>query len=140
MIMWEQRGCIYCTKMHETVFPDPEIEKLLTEEYYVVQYNLFGDVEVTDFDGDVRSEKNMALKWGVMFTPNLMFFPEEVEEGVTAPRAAVVNMPGAFGRWTMKNLLTWVREKGYEGDENFQKYHAQKIQEARDAGIDLGDE
>jgi hypothetical protein len=32
--------------------------------------NLFGDVEVTDFDGTVLSEKDMAVRWGVMFTPD----------------------------------------------------------------------
>ena len=140
LIMWEQQGCIYCTKMHEDVFPIEDINAMLNDEFYVVQYNLFGDLEVTDFDGEVLPEKDMALKWRVMFTPNLMFFPDEIPEGVTAVEAAAVNMPGAFGQWTMRNLMTWVREKGYEGEENFQKYHARKINEAREAGIDLGGE
>lgn len=134
MVIWEQRGCIYCDKMHKEVFPDPEIEAMLTNDYYVVQYNLFGDVEVTDFDGETMAERDAAMKWGVMFTPTVMFFPKEVEEGVTARDASVATMPGAFGKWTTKNLLTWVKEGGYDSDENFQKYHAQKIMEAREAG------
>ena len=47
MLVYEQRGCIYCTKMHEEVFVHLAIEKLLTEDFYVVQMNLFGSVEVT---------------------------------------------------------------------------------------------
>jgi hypothetical protein len=38
-------------------------------------------------------------------------------------------MPGAFGKHTTLNMLTWVVEKGYEGDEPFQKYHARKFAE-----------
>lgn len=124
LIIWEQRGCIYCTKLHEDVLPRPEIDALLSDEYFVVQLNLFGDVEVTDFDGEVLSERDMAMKWGIMFTPSFMFFAPQVEPGISAKDAAVVTMPGAFGFHTTKNLLRWVVEEGYLGDENFQKYHA----------------
>lgn len=129
MVIFEQRGCIYCTKMHEEVFPVPEIDAYIRENYFVVQMNLFGDVEVTDFDGEALSEKEMAQKWGIMFTPTMMFFPEEVAENATAPQAAVVTMPGAFGKGTTLNMLTWVVEHGYESGESFQKYHARKLEE-----------
>ena len=43
-------------------------------------------------------------------------------------------MPGAFGKWTTLDMFRWVHEKGYEGDEHFQKYHARKLNEARAAG------
>lgn len=129
LVMIEQRGCIYCTKMHEEVFPIEDIAQTLREDYFVIQINMFGDVEVVDFDGEAMSEKEAVRRWGAMFTPTLMFFPEEVPEGVTAEEAAVVTMPGAFGEWTTRNLLAWVLEKGYEGEENFQKYHARKFNE-----------
>jgi thioredoxin-related protein len=127
LVMFEQRGCIYCTKMHEEVFPDPEITKLIEDNYFVVQLNLFGDVEVTDFDGEALPEKDMAMKWGVMFTPTMMFLPEEVPEGETAAKAAVATMPGAFGKGTTKALLTWVKDHGYESGENFQKFLASQM-------------
>ncbi|WP_417806823.1 thioredoxin family protein [Thioclava sp.] len=126
LVIWEQRGCIYCKKMHEEVFSDPEIAKMITDNYYVVQMNLFGDVEVTDFDGESLPEKDMAMKWGVMFTPTMMFFPEEVDD-VAANKAAVAQMPGAFGKGTTKALLTWVKNHGYESGQNFQKYVAEQM-------------
>jgi len=124
MVIWEQRGCLYCRKMHEEVFPDPRIDALIRENYFVVQMNLFGDVEVTDFDGTTLPEKEMAVRWGVVFTPTMMFMPEAVPEGETAAQAAVAIMPGAFGKGTTRALFQWVLEKGYEGDEHFQKYVA----------------
>ena len=89
MLIFEQRGCIYCRQMHEEVFPRPEIAAYLEEHFFVVQMNLYGDTEVTDFDGDTRTEKQMARKWGIMFTPTILFLPEEVAEGDSAPQAAV---------------------------------------------------
>lgn len=132
MVIIEQRGCIYCKKMHEEVFSDPEVSDYIEEHFFVVQLNMFGDVDVTDFDGTVLSEKDMTRRWGALFTPSIYFFSSDVAEGVSAPQAAVANMPGAFGRKTTLHLLNWVIEEGYEGDEPFQKYHARKLIEESD--------
>lgn len=129
MVIIEQRGCIYCTRMHEEVFPDPDVDALLRENYFVVQINMFGDIEVTDFDGTALPEKDMVSRWGVLFTPTILFFPSEVAEGQTATDAAVATMPGAFERQTTLHLLEWVRDEGYLGDEVFQKYHARRLEE-----------
>ncbi|MDD9978172.1 MAG: thioredoxin family protein [Boseongicola sp.] len=135
MLIFEQRGCVYCTKMHNEVFPDPDIEAYIEDNYFVVQLNLHGDVDVTDFDGETLSEKAMARKWGILFTPTMMFLPKEVEGDSTAPQAAVAVMPGAFGKGTTIDMMTWVAEERYllDGDEDFQRYHARRIQE-RDNG------
>ncbi|MGR3500962.1 thioredoxin family protein [Pseudaestuariivita sp.] len=129
MVLVEQRGCIYCRKLHEEVFVVPEIADYIEENFFVVQINMFGDVEVTDFDGTSLPEKDMVKRWNALFTPSIYFFPEEVSGDQTATEAAVATMPGAFGRWTTLNLLTWVVEEGYAGDEPFQKYHARKFAE-----------
>ncbi len=138
MLMFEQRGCVYCTKMHNEVFPDPDVTKMIEDNYFVVQLNLHGDVEVTDFDGETLSEKDMARKWGILFTPTIMYMPEQVPEGQTAQQAAVATMPGAFAKGTTLDLMTWVHEKRYllEGDEDFQRYHARRIQERDDGKTD----
>lgn len=137
VLFFEQRGCIYCTKMHEEVFPRENVSSYISENFYVVQLNLHGDIEVTDFDGEVLSEKAMARKWGILFTPTIMFFPEEVGE-VPAPQAAVATMPGAFGPGTTLDMFTWVNEKRYEDqtEEDFQRYHARRIQERSDGSTD----
>jgi thioredoxin-related protein len=129
MVIIEQRGCIYCTKMHEEVFPDPDVNAALHEDFYVVQINMFGDVEVTDFDGTVLPEKEMVRRWNAQFTPTIMFFPPEVGEDAIASQATIVTMPGAFGKWTTLNLLNWVSEGIWKTDEVFQKYHARMLQE-----------
>jgi len=138
MLIVEQRGCIYCTKMHEEVFPEPEVADYIRENFFVVQLNLYGATEVIDFDGEARGESAMARKWGLLFTPTMVFLPEEVGEGMTAPQAAVATMPGAFGKGTVLDMLTWVNEKRYELDngEDFQRYHARRIQERNNGSFD----
>ena len=128
-IIVEQRGCIYCKKMHEEVFPLPEIDSYITENFFFVQLNMFGDVEVTDFDGEILPEKEMVRKWGLLFTPTMMYFPQEVAEGHSAAQAAVSVIPGAFGKGTTLAMMRWVNEKAYEGDEPFQKYLARMLSE-----------
>lgn len=129
MVIIEQRGCIYCTKMHEEVFVIPEISQFISENFFVVQINMFGDIDVTDFDGTAMAEKDIVKRWGALFTPMILFFPEDVDEGQNAAQAAVATMPGAFGRWTTLDMLNWVVAKGYEGEEPFQKYHARMFRE-----------
>jgi len=133
-IIFEQRGCIYCAQMHEKILSDPEVRDYIRENFVVVQYNMFGDEEVVDLDGESLTEKTAARKWGFVFTPTIVFLPEAAPEGKSVPQAAVQVMPGAFGKWTFLNMFRWVREKGYEGEEHFQKYHARIINELRAAG------
>ena len=137
-LIFEQRGCVYCTSMHEEVFPQPEIASYIEENYFVVQLNLHGDLDVTDFDGETLSEKDMARKWGILFTPTILFLAETVEDGQSAQQASVAMMPGAFGAGTTLDLFTWVNEKRYEsvGEEDFQRYHARRIRERNDGSTD----
>ena len=138
VLMIEQRGCIYCTKMHEEVFPRENIANYIRDNFFVVQINLHGDTEVIDFDGEALTEKQAARKWGLLFTPSILFLPEEVEEGATAQSASVALMPGAFGAGTTLDMFTWVNEKRYalDSEEDFQRYHARRIQERADGSFD----
>ena len=137
-ITFEQRGCIYCREMHEKILADPEVRDYISENFMVVQYNMFGDEEVTDLDGEALTEKTAARKWGYVFTPTIVFLPEDVPESKTVAEAAVSTMPGAFGKLTFLNMFKWVREKGYEGDQHFQHYHADIVNRLRAEGK-LGD-
>ncbi|WP_108483495.1 thioredoxin family protein [Oceaniglobus ichthyenteri] len=138
VVMVEQRGCIYCAKMHEEVFSRDEVADYIRDNFFVVQINLHGDTEMTDFDGETLTEKQAARKWGLLFTPSILFLPEEVEDGATAQSAAVALMPGAFGASTTLDMFTWVNEKRYalDSDEDFQRYHARRIQERQNGSAD----
>ncbi len=133
-VIIEQHGCIYCRKLHEEVLSDPEVADYITENFLVVQLNMFGDREVTDLDGEVMTEREAVRRWAVAFTPTVIFLPEDAAEDATVAEAAVETMPGAFGKWTTLDMFRWVRTKGYEGEEHFQKFHARTIERLRAEG------
>ena len=134
-VIFEQRGCIYCKKMHEEVFVQPRVSSYIEENFFVVQLNLHGDLEVTDFDGEVLSEKGIARKWRILFTPSFMFLPEDVDDHTDAAQASVAVMPGAFSAGMTFDLLTWVNNKLYDTEEDgdFQRYHAKQFKIRRAA-------
>ena len=134
VLVFEQRGCIYCAKMHEEILSDAQVRDFIRSNFKVVQYNLFGSEEVTDLDGKSLTEKTAARRWSVVFTPTLIFLPDTVPEDATVAQAAVATMPGAFGKLTFLHMFQWVHEKGYATDEHFQKFHARKLDEMRAQG------
>ena len=135
VLMFEQRGCVYCSKMHKDVYSRKKVSNYIDENFFVVQLNLHGDLEVTDFDGEILSEKAMARKWSILFTPTVLYLPEEVGEGLTATQAAVSFMPGAWSAATTIDMLTWVKEERYllDNGEDFQRYHARRFNERKAA-------
>jgi thioredoxin-related protein len=128
-IIVEQRGCIYCKEVHEVVLADPEVSDYIKEHFMVVQYNMHGAEEVTDTDGDVLTEKEAAKKWRLLFTPTVLFMPEDPPEDMDAGQAAVAMMPGAFKKGTFLEMFVWVNDKGYEGEESFQTYYNRRWRE-----------
>ena len=136
LLIVEQRGCVYCSDMHAKTFPDPRVTAMLEEEFYPVQLNLHGDIEIVDTDGEALREKDAARKWRVLFTPTMIFLPEDIDESVSAVEQAVAVMPGYFSAGTTLDLLTWVDERRdlmvEETGEDFQRYHARMIRERND--------
>ena len=133
-VIYEQRGCIYCKKVHEELLTDPQVRDYIKANFMMVQYNLYGDEDVTDLDGKRLTEKTAARRWSIVFTPTILFMPETVPDGLTAAQAAVAVMPGAFRKGTFLDMFHWVRQKGYAGEEDFQRYHARRIRERAAAG------
>ena len=134
VLLIEQQGCIYCAKMHEVTFVDPRVRDMHEDRFYPVQINLNGDTEVVDTDGETLTEKTAMRKWGVMFTPTMIFLPADLDQNLSVAQQAVAVMPGAFGPGTTLDILTWVAEERYLNmeEEDFQHYHARMIRERDD--------
>lgn len=138
-IIWEQKGCPYCKETHNVNFAVPEINEFVNDKFMVLQLNLWGSREVTDFDGEVMEERDLARKYGVVFTPTIQFFPEDpaAVEGKEGQEIEVARMPGYFRPFHFMTMFEYVDEKGYE-DQHFQKYLGEKIEELRAEGKEPG--
>jgi len=96
MVLIEQHGCPYCRELHKVNFARSEISDYLRENYLVVQLNMWGDKEVTDFDGQSLTEKTICNKWFASFTPTTIMFNRR-DAGATDLRAAeAFRLPGYF--------------------------------------------
>ncbi|MGB0749693.1 MAG: thioredoxin family protein [Magnetospiraceae bacterium] len=137
-IIWEQRGCPYCREMHYVNFAKPEINSYIKDNFAVIQLNIWGDREVTDFDGEVVTEKNLARKWGVVFTPTIHFFGKEseIKEGQPGSAQLVAMMPGYFKPYHFISMFEYVKKDRYTS-QHFQKYIDEKFRALREKGEDV---
>lgn len=122
-VVWEQIGCAPCAQMHEVNFQDPKIVEFIKKNFLVVQFDFRGDRVVTDFDGQVMTEKELAQKHRVTTTPVIQFFPESAEtlKGKRGTDAEVARMPGLFKPDIFLALFQYVHERRYE-KEDFTSY------------------
>lgn len=139
VIIWEQRGCPYCRKTHEINFRIPRIANYVKDNFFVLQLNLWGDREVTDFDGEVLPEKDFARKNRVLFTPTFQFFPENPAEakGKPAWQAEVHRMPGYFWPFHFYFQFRYVKENGYIGQPSFQRWLDGQGDKLQGAGVNV---
>lgn len=134
-VLFEQRGCPYCRELHSVNFAKSEIRKFLDENFLVLQLDMWGSREVTDFDGNAMPEKELALRWGVNFTPTMVFFPNTpaTVKGKTGKQAEVARMPGYFKPFHFLSMLEYVQQKRY-GKQHFQRFLQDKFKKLEAAG------
>lgn len=77
LLYFYQDGCPYCEKLIGEHFNDPAIVDKTRSNYNVVAINIWGDLEVSDLQGEGMKEKELARRLGVQFTPTLLFLDEQ---------------------------------------------------------------
>lgn len=139
VIIWEQRGCPYCKQTHEVNLRIPRIVDYVKQNFFVLQLNMWGDREVTDFDGKTTTEKQLARKWRVLFTPTFQFFPDSpaAAKGKPGDEAEVHRVPGYFKPFHFYFQFRYVTEKAYETEPSFQRWLDGYGDRLRAMGIDV---
>ena len=133
-IVFEQRGCIYCIKMHTDVLSRRYINDYVAANFRIVQLNLWGDREVTDFDGKKLSEKKLAERWAVLFTPSIVFIKPDLAglEGKWGPPMEIARMQLGILEGTFYDMFAWIGTGSYATDPSFQRFHIERAKQ-RDA-------
>lgn len=139
MVIIEQNGCPYCREMHEVNFERPEIVDYIKAHFLVVQLDMWGAREVTDFDGSVMEEKALVRKWGAHFTPTTLFFTANADGSVPADigSALAFVMPGYFKPFHHLSGLEYVATDGYLTQPNFQRWLQAKADHMREQGMEV---
>ncbi len=123
VVMWELKGCPYCKETHFVNFGQPRISNYVKANFEVLQLNFIGSRKVTDFDGQQLTEKEMAAKYGVRFTPTLQFFGESAAalKGLSPQKREVARAPGYLRPDDFLAMFRYVREKAYDS-KSFRDY------------------
>jgi len=128
VVIWEQQGCPYCRETHLVNFAVPEINDYIRKNFLVLQINIRGTREATDFSGKVMSEAALARKLGLRFTPTVTFHvPGMADDGKTA------RMTGYFRPFHFLMGFMYVHEKAYL-KEDFRTFVVRKTAERLKAG------
>jgi thioredoxin-related protein len=115
ILYFYQDGCPYCKKLLDTNLSQREIAGKMRGGFNVIAINMWGDREVTDFDGDGTTEKAFARSLRVMFTPTLLFLNEGGE--------AILRVNGYYAPHKFNAALDYVLE--YNGSRpSFREYSA----------------
>ncbi len=109
VLLWEMRGCGWCKRLHMENFAQANIAAYLQANFSVIQLDLRGHRELTDFDGAKLTEEGLSYKLDVNSTPTFQFFkPSDAAAHEELARVGYVS-PGDF-----LPMLRFIREKGYE--------------------------
>lgn len=115
-VMWGLKGCPYCKETHFVNFAQPRIADYIKANFEITQLNIIGSLPVTDFDGEKLSERALAAKYGVRFTPTFQFFPTDLTALKALPprKREVARAPGYLRPNDFLAMFRFVREKAYE--------------------------
>jgi thioredoxin-related protein len=89
---------------------------------------------VTDTDGEELPERDLARKWGVVFTPTLIFLPKDADPaGKPANAAAAATLPGYFKPFHFASMFDYVASDAWR-DRHFQDFITERAERLRAEG------
>jgi thioredoxin-related protein len=76
-----------------------------------------GSLKVTDFDGEVLTEKQLAAKYGVHFTPTIQFFEGTAEslKVLSGQQREAIRIPGYLRPDDFLDVFRYVAQRGDSG-------------------------
>ena len=136
-IMWELAGCPYCRETHLVNFARPDIRDYIKENFDFLQLDVRGSRKVVDFDGKTLTERALAKRHKIRFSPTIQFFAE-TPDGVMGKdgkkTVEVARMPGYFRPRHFLAMFQFVRDKGYETG-NYRSYLKARVKKRSGKGL-----
>lgn len=128
LLFFELTECPFCHRMKTTVLNQPEVQAFFREHFLIFNIDIEGDVEMTDFDGKLTTQKNFSAKDNrVRATPVFAFYDLQGKQ--------IVRYTGATSGIDEFLLLGEFVSQGIYKEMRFTKYKRQKkaqaVQQAR---------
>ncbi|MEJ2124170.1 MAG: thioredoxin family protein [Alphaproteobacteria bacterium] len=120
-IIWEQKGCSYCKRMHTEYFSDQKLVGWISAHFVIVQLDLHGSRVVTDFDGEALQESEYARKHGIRLTPTIQFFRKDLKNKQKDQEREAARMPGLLEPNDFIGMFHYVSDTDGQG-QNYRSY------------------
>lgn len=117
LLYFGQDGCPYCAALFNTNFSQAHIVDYTRKHFDAVEFNIWGDREVTDFAGRRLPEKEFAAQLKVLFTPTILLIGEKGE--------TVLRINGYYPPHQFLAALQYAAEK-QEAKMTFREYLAKQ--------------
>jgi thioredoxin-related protein len=114
MLFVSQNGCPWCKRLVEVNFRDKTIVERMQKGFDAIEMNIVGDRETVWLDGTRASEKALAARLKLRYTPTLLFFDER---GNT-----VLRLNGYYEPPRFLLALDYVSNGDYRREPDFQRY------------------
>jgi thioredoxin-related protein len=105
MLVYEQEGCPYCAKMHQSILSDADVIRSLEKHFDIVQLDIWGGRELVDFAGKNTSERKFARDLGLHFSPMIVVYDGNGKE--------VYRMAGFYGLPHFRLVLEYLANGAY---------------------------
>jgi thioredoxin-related protein len=126
LIFFELDECPFCHRMKRTVLNQPEVQAFFREQFLCFSIDIEGDVEMTNFHGEITTQKDFAFKTNrVRATPVFAFYDLEGNR--------MVRYTGATSGIEEFMWLGEYVAKGLYKEMRFTTYKRQKKKAARQA-------
>jgi thioredoxin-related protein len=103
MVYFGQDGCPYCKALMQTSLTAGPIADKARRHFVGIAINIWGDAQASWLDGAPTTEKALARKLGVQFTPTLMFFDTDGR--------LLLRLNGYLPPERLTHVLDWVIER-----------------------------
>jgi thioredoxin-related protein len=124
LIFFEMGECPFCHRMKQTVLNQPEVQDYYREYFRIFAVDIEGDIEIVDFAGVSKAQKDWAFKDNsVRATPVFAFF--DLEGQRVARYTGATSGPQEF---------LWLGEfvaEGHYKETNFTKFKRKKRKQSQ---------
>lgn len=103
MVYFGQDGCPYCKALMQGTFAPGPIADKTRQHFVALAINIWGDAQASWLDGVPTTEKALARRLGVQFTPTLLFFDTDGR--------LVLRLNGYLPPERFTHVLDWVIER-----------------------------
>ena len=112
-IYFGQKHCAYCKALMEINFKTPDIVRFTRRNFDVIPIDIWGGKPVTDLNGEVMSERELAIREKMNFTPSFLVYDVDGNEAL--------RLRGYYPPYTFRAALRYVAEGRYR-EESLRAY------------------